>query len=52
MRIKNQTTKKRFTIEILMENERHTQDVVDRRVVEAENAREAIKLAYKNIFSE
>lgn len=44
--LKNQTTKKSYTI-VIYNDEGYE---VDRRTVEAENPREAIRLAYKNIF--
>ncbi len=48
MKLKNQTVKKSYTI-IIYNDEGYE---VDRRVVSAENPREAVKLAYRNIFSE
>ena len=48
---KNQTTKKKFTVVVYMDTE-FGEAEVDRRTVEAENAREAVKLAYSNIFSQ
>lgn len=44
---KNQTKKSKYTIVIIGEDGY----VIDRKVVEAENAREAVKLAYSNIFN-
>ena len=46
--LKNQTTNKSDTI-VITNDEGYE---VDRKTVYAENPREAIKLAYKNIFSE
>ena len=48
MKMKNQTTKKSYTI-VIYNDEGYE---VDRRTVAAESPREAVKLAYKNIFSE
>lgn len=46
MKLKNQTVKKSYTI-IIYNDEGYE---VDRRMVSAENAREAVRLAFKNIF--
>lgn len=46
--IKNQTKKHTYTIVIINDDGY----VVDRKVIEAENPREAVKLAYSNIFSQ
>jgi len=48
MVLKNQTKKKSYTI-VIYNDEGYE---VDRRIVAAESPREAVKLAYKNIFSE
>jgi len=48
MKLKNQTTKKTYTIVIYNDDGYE----VDRRMVSAENPREAVKLAYRNIFGE
>lgn len=47
-RQKNQTTKHTYTIVIINDDG----FVVDRKEVEAENPREAIKTAYANIFNQ
>lgn len=49
MKIKNQTKKKSFTIVVYLNTE-YGKEEVEARTVEAENPREAIRLAYKNIF--
>lgn len=46
--IKNQTKKHTYTIVIINDDGY----VVDRKVIEAENPREAVKLAYSNIFGQ
>lgn len=48
MKIKNQTKKHSYTIVIINDDGY----VVDRKVVEAESPREAIRIAYSNIFKE
>ncbi|MBO5970736.1 MAG: hypothetical protein J6S14_19860 [Clostridia bacterium] len=47
--LKNQTKKKSFTIVVYLNTE-YGKEEVDVRTVEAENAREAVRLAFKNIF--
>lgn len=47
-KLKNQTTKRSYTIVIYNDEG----ELVDRRTAEAESPREAIKLAFRNIFSE
>lgn len=48
MKLKNQTKKHTYTIVIINDDGY----VVDRKVIEAESPREAIKLAYSNIFGQ
>lgn len=47
--LKNQTKKKSFTIVVYLNTE-YGKEEIDTRTVEAENAREAVRLAFKNIF--
>lgn len=48
---KNQTEKKKFTIVVYL-NESHGNYEIDRREVVAENVREAIRMAFSNIFNQ
>lgn len=47
-KLKNQTKKNKYTIVIINDDG----FVVDRKEVEAENPREAVRKAYANIFSQ
>ena len=47
-KLKNQTKKNKYTIVIINDDG----FVVDRKEVEAENPREAIRIAYSNIFNQ
>ena len=47
-KLKNQTTKHKYTIVIINDDG----FVVDRKEVEAENPREALRIAYANIFDQ